>query len=767
MVSRTIQKTNLREAAREAPNGNVAVALAVFTAVVLFAILFPWFPGGQQLAVDTRVDSDIVSPRDLTYESDVLTAETREAAAAAVDEVLVFDPEIRDEQAGELDRIIAAITEARADATTSASARETAVQAIPGTELSPAAAGVLVSADAEVWATMQEEARDALSRTLTGAVSASELEAARSRAANLISPTLNSSERTALTELLSPLVVPTLAVSEERTETLRAEARANTPVVRVTYVTGDVVVSAGTVIDEAGFEAIQQLDIRTGSITAATVVAAVIVSVLGGAGFGAHLWVAKPRSLRGARRLMLFTLTVLVPLVLAKFAFPLILPDYDDLYLALALPLAAGPIVAAVLLDRSSGVMGALIIASVVGYLAMAVPSTSGSQVGQSDALLLVLATVSASLGGLLVASRAERLQGYMGAGLAAALAGGLWGVVVMLLDSDRSLEELAWIAGASALGGLLTATISVGAFVLLSRPFGIITRVELMELVQLNHPLLRRLQDEAPGTFQHSMLVGSLADRAADRIGADSLLVRVGAYYHDIGKLHSPGFFVENFGDGPNPHDNLDPLQSSRVIMRHVSAGVELARKHGLPEAVVAFVQQHHGSRLVAYFYRQAAQVKPDIEPELFQYPGPKPQSRETALVMLADASEASVRASNDRTSDRIRQIVDATIRERLDEGQFDECDISMRDLRIAADSFVQSLSAVYHPRVEYPEPSRRELASRRAFDPVDDTDDGRGARPAGERPRAARFRPEGASRPPVIVQDDEPDSVLSEDDS
>jgi len=133
----------------------------------------------------------------------------------------------------------------------------------------------------------------------------------------------------------------------------------------------------------------------------------------------------------------------------------------------------------------------------------------------------------------------------------------------------------------------------------------------------------------------------------------------------------------------------------------------------------------------------------------------------------MLADASEASVRASNDRTSDRIRQIVDATIRERLDEGQFDECDISMRDLRIAADSFVQSLSAVYHPRVEYPEPSRRELAARRSFEPVDDTDDARGSQGAGERPRSERPRPTGASRPPVIVQDDEPDSVLSEDDS
>lgn len=763
MVTRNTQSA-IRQAAREAPNGNVSVSLAIVTAIALFALLFPWFPGGQQLEVGTRVDADVVSPRALTYESAVRTEETREAAANAIDDVLVLDTEIRERQVAELDRILAAISQERSDETRSASAKETAIQAIPGAALSPAGAGTIIAADDEVWATMREEARDALSRTLTGAVSPSDLDAARSRAANLLSATLNSAEQSAINELLGALIVPTLAVSQERTEALRDEARANTPPVRVTYAVGDVVVPAGTVIDDAAFEAIQHLEIRTGSVTLSAILAAALASSLAGAGFGAHLWVSRPRSLRGARRLALFLLTTLVPVAVAKFAFPLILPDHDDLYLALALPLAAGPIVAAVLLDVGSGVVASVVLAAVVGYFAVAAPSTSGALAGDLEALRLVLATGASSLAGLYVASRAERLQGYLGAGLASAIAGGAWAVVILLMDAERSLEEFAWIAGASALGGLLTATISVGAFILLSRPFGIITRVELMELVQLNHPLLRRLQDEAPGTFQHSMLVGSLADRAADRIGADSLLVRVGAYYHDIGKLHSPGFFVENYGDGPNPHDQLDPLQSSRVIMRHVSAGAELARKHGLPEAVVAFILQHHGTRLVAYFYRQAAQVKPDIEPDLFQYAGPKPQNRETALVMLADASEASVRASSDRTSDRIRQIVDGIISERLEEGQFDECDLSMRDLRIAAESFSQSLSAVYHPRVEYPEPTRRELEARRSFEPVDEEDDAPRREPSRTTARTERPRPAAPPQRSVIVEDE---SVLSEDDN
>src|SRR5690606_38073056 len=220
----------------------------------------------------------------------------------------------------------------------------------------------------------------------------------------------------------------------------------------------------------------------------------------------------------------------------------------------------------------------------------------------QLDTLRLVLTTAAGSLAGVYSAARAERLQHYLAAGFTVGLASLAAMLLVLLIDPARQWADLPWLVGTSLGGGLLTAMVSVGAFILLSRPFGIITRVELMELVQLNHPLLRRLQVEAPGTFQHSMLVGNLAERAADRIGADSLLVRVGAYYHDIGKLVSPSFFVENFGPNENPHEHLDPLQSTRVIHQHVSAGVEIGRKEGLPEAVIQFIPQHHGERLVAF---------------------------------------------------------------------------------------------------------------------------------------------------------------------
>jgi len=222
--------------------------------------------------------------------------------------------------------------------------------------------------------------------------------------------------------------------------------------------------------------------------------------------------------------------------------------------------------------------------------------------------------------------------------------------------------------------------------------------------------PLLRRLQDEAPGTFHHSIIVGNLAERAAHLIGADALMVRVGCYYHDIGKLVQPGFYIENQMGGDNPHDNLDPFTSARIISEHVRSGMELARRYRLPPAIRAFVPEHHGTRLVAFFYRKAAQSDPDVDTEPFTYPGPKPQSKETAIVMLADSTEAVVRASEDRSPERIDALVDSVLAERLAEGQLDESDLTLREIKAIGESFKATLRGVYHPRIQYPEPTRAE---------------------------------------------------------
>src|SRR5690606_23927991 len=200
-----------------------------------------------------------------------------------------------------------------------------------------------------------------------------------------------------------------------------------------------------------------------------------------------------------------------------------------------------------------------------------------------------------------------------------------------------------------------LSAVIRARIFVTPGALFGIPTRLQLRERSLLGQPLLLRLQDEAPATFQHSVIVANLAEKGAHVIGADALLARVGCYYHDIGKLLRPGFFIENQLGGDNPHDRLDPFDSARIISDHVRDGMNLAKQYNLPQKVAAFVPEHHGTRVVAYFYRKAAEQDPDVDMDAFRYPGPKPQSRETAIAMLADSCEAAVRSSPDHSPERI----------------------------------------------------------------------------------------------------------------
>ena len=261
----------------------------------------------------------------------------------------------------------------------------------------------------------------------------------------------------------------------------------------------------------------------------------------------------------------------------------------------------------------------------------------------------------------------------------------------------------------ASALvSGGLAAALTLGSFSLLGRLFGVTTALHLLELSHPNHPLLRRLMVEAPGTYHHSIMIGTLAERAAEQIGADPLLVRVSAYFHDIGKLVHPANFSENQAGLGNVHDLLDPCESARLIKEHVTQGVSYARQYHLPQVIEDGIWQHHGTNLVGYFYQQAVAMygESEINPDDFRYPGPRPHSRETAILMLADGVEASVRAAPGIDADQIRAIIHRMIRERLHEGQLDDSNLTLRDLAVIEESFATVLQGLSHPRVQYPAP-------------------------------------------------------------
>jgi len=277
-------------------------------------------------------------------------------------------------------------------------------------------------------------------------------------------------------------------------------------------------------------------------------------------------------------------------------------------------------------------------------------------------------------------------------------------------LTLDLWVDAVWYAAGAMLTGLLMTAFLPF-----LEKWFGVQTDISLLELSDASHPLLRQLVQRAPGTYNHSINVASIAEAAADKIGGNGLLCRVGAYFHDIGKMRKPDYFVEN-QSGDNKHDDLVPTMSTLVIIAHVKDGAEMARKHHLPSRIIDLIEQHHGTTLVEYFYRQASlqleRQKADgedgnshgLEESTFRYPGPKPQTLEAAVMMLADAVESACRTIREPTPARIENLVDQILQNKLQDEQFDECPVTLKQLNTIQDSLIKSLNAMYHARVKYP---------------------------------------------------------------
>jgi len=262
-------------------------------------------------------------------------------------------------------------------------------------------------------------------------------------------------------------------------------------------------------------------------------------------------------------------------------------------------------------------------------------------------------------------------------------------------------------------LNGLISAFLVAGLLPVFEFLFKVVTNISLLELADFNHPLLKRLVLEAPGTYHHSLMVGNLAEIASEVVGANSLLSRVGAYYHDIGKLDKPEYFSENQDKYSSKHDHLSASMSKLVIMDHVKMGIELAKSNRLNDAITDFITQHHGTSLVYFFYRRALEAtedSQDVHEEVFRYPGPKPQTKETAIVLLADSVEAACRALEEPTAERISDMVRRIINNKFIDGQLDACDLTLRDLDKISTTFIHILAGFYHSRVDYPEQNKGE---------------------------------------------------------
>jgi putative nucleotidyltransferase with HDIG domain len=677
------------------------VVAAGILIVALTAILGADILGQRPLDVQVGqlATHDIVATRTVEFESASQTEAARAAASAAVPFQYTYTSEnailiAAAQQVAFEDRVLRIDTTFSADFSPGirSSLLETAVP-----DLSDGARKTLAGLDPSGWAAVRTEAARVLDATERTELRDTEVAEVKARLAGRMAGGLDEGQRMLAAELIAPLIVPNSTFSEELTSTARASAADEVAPVRVQIRQGEVIVRNGDIVSAADLEKIDALALREQTPDVTSFAGWLLLAVLAVGLLLAWIWRFRPGLWHRDNVLVLIGLLLVVATIALKVT-------AGRQTLPYVLPTAAIAMLLAVLLDAPI----ATIVIALVALLGGAVNGGS---------LELTAYIFLGGIAGIIAVRRGDRLQAFLQASIAVFAVNALVVSVFSLLGARdvQGVLELWFASAASAAGSGIAA---VGTFAVLGSVFGILTVFQLLELANPSQPLLRRLLVETPGTYHHSLMVGNLAERAAEAIGADPLVTRVAAYYHDIGKLANPLAFIENQAGGENIHDQLDPEVSAGILKQHVVDGIDLAYRAHLPTALIAYIPQHHGTAIMSYFYARAKELAGPgvvVDERKFRHAGPKPQSREAALIMLADGVEASVRSLSSRDEPAIRAMVGRIIDERASDGQFDECDLTLRDLERIREAFVGQLLGMYHTRIAYPQNTGVELESRR----------------------------------------------------
>ena len=687
---------------------SATLLIAALTAILSIDII----PAAYHVSAGDIAPATIMAPRAIDFVSAILTKQAQDAAVQAVPPQYDYTPQNADlvaaRQAAEFDHLVAPVDAAFGAVLSDAARRAALAGAIPG--LSSTAISTLEGLDAAAWTKLRAEMRQVLVTTEQGEVRDSELIAARQALPEALPPDVPADQRALAGEITEPLLLANSSYDAAATQAAQQAALKKTAPVVVTIKQDEVIVDQGHTISPTDMEKIQALGLENPHLDPAKLagwllLAALVVGLLLG-----WVWRYRPEFWHRNNALVLVGLLLAVAVLALKLtAGRSVMPFF--------IPVATVGLLLTILLDSGA----AIVVLATLAVLAGAVSGT----VELSAYVFL------GGLAGIVAMYRGDRFHHFAQAAVAMVVVNGAV-VAIFTLLGERDITGLLQLWGASLASGAGSAIVALGSFAVLGNVFGITTSFQLLELANPTQPLLRRLLLETPGTYHHSLMVGNLAERAAEAIGADPLLARVTAFYHDIGKLANPTAFIENQAGIGNVHDLLTPEESAAVLKAHVASGIDLAYQYGLPKAIIAFIPQHHGTALMSYFYAKAQEqavaaagavpgspeaeaIAASVDQARFRHAGPKPQSREAAILMLADGVEASVRSLTGHDESSIRAMVNRIIRERLEDGQFDECDVTLRDLERIREAFVAQLLGMYHQRIEYPQNKVVELESRR----------------------------------------------------
>jgi len=670
----------------------LSLLLLICIGVSYVSLVLPIFTrlAQPQLTVGEVAPEDIVSPRTITYTSDILTEQQKEIAARAVPPI--YSPPDTSIARHQLERLRASltyITNVRADTFAINDQKIADLAALEDIHLDQTSAQSILALNDTRWQAVQQEAIVVLEQVMRSTIREDRLEDTRRSVPTLVSLALPEDQAEIVADLVVGFVAPNSFYSESLTKTARENARATVSPVTQSYMMGETVVQRGHVINATDLEALEQFGLVQPERRWQDLVSAGVITFL--ISLFVLLYLRRKPTLTNDLR----GLTLIAALFLT-FLFTGRLLVSGNTVLPYVFPLTAFSLTIASLFGAEPALILTLPLAILYAY-------------NTPNALDLTLYFLLSGFFGVLLLGRARRMTYFFWSGAAIAVSGAAVILVFRLNQPNMDIVGLATLMGIALLNGVASPSLTVLLQFFLAQFLGMTTALQLMEISRPDHPLLQFILRNAPGTYQHSLQVANLAEQAAEQIGADTLLTRVGALYHDAGKSQNPFYFIENqVSDNLNPHDELEPVISAATIIRHVPDGLELAHKHRLPRRIHDFIAEHHGTMLTRYQYAKAVDAaggdESKVDKELFRYPGPRPQSRETAILMLADGSEARVRAERPKDVDDLHDLIKDVVENRVTLGQLDDTDLTFHDLEVIIDSFTTTLRGIYHPRLEYP---------------------------------------------------------------
>lgn len=646
---------------------------------------------GIQLEVDQRAPEDIRAPRALTYDSALLLSQAQEQARNNVQEIY-FTPEGEDigrQQLQQVNATFAFIDTVRADTIANTENKATYLQSLETINIESQIGLDLLALSGSEYEQVKTEVKRIVGDLMRNDIRDSQLRDYQRQARQEASLFLTPTQENVVTSLAPQFIVPTEFPDVEATEQSREEAAANVPPVSVTIVEGELLVGLGDRITQLDIEKLTKLGLLEDENPWRTVMSLFMASLLGVIIITLY-WSKFARQLWERNHVRYLTVLEILILFFALLASVMLGNNNPLIYW---FPMAALSLLLGVVFEARLSMTVTVVLAGLIGF---ATPNS----------LELVLYTAAGGLLAILTLRDEQRFNAIFRSGVVAAV--GYTVVVVMFRFPQETVDilDLLPMVGTAVGNGILSAGLTLVGFYLMGTLFGITTSLQLQELSRLDHPLLQELLRRAPGTYHHSIMVANLAEQAADKIKANSTLIRVGAFYHDIGKMNRPPFFTEN-QEGVNPHDSLDPFTSARIILNHVSDGLELAKQYKLPEGIRDFIAQHHGQRIVKGFYFKAvenAESEDEVDIEQFRYSGPRPRTKETGIVMLADAVESASRALQPNSEKAIEKLVNSLIDSDLTEGQLDNSGLTLGDIYHIRASFIKTLKGRFHVRVKYP---------------------------------------------------------------